>query len=77
MAAPMATINPTGLIAVVKAITPIVDMFSSPSPSGLYPGILKTDLIALGVNILATWKEGRPRVSSSLQRLRYRHFGLL
>ncbi|XP_057854467.2 subtilisin-like protease SBT1.7 [Cryptomeria japonica] len=57
-ATPIATINPTGLTVVGKAIAPIVDVYSSRGPSALYPEILKPDLIAPGSNILAAWKEG-------------------
>ncbi|GLJ35485.1 hypothetical protein SUGI_0713590 [Cryptomeria japonica] len=63
-AAPTATINPTGLTVVGKAIAPIVDTSSSRGPSLFYIDVLKPDLVAPGVNILAAWKEGGFRIDS-------------
>ncbi|GLJ35479.1 hypothetical protein SUGI_0713530 [Cryptomeria japonica] len=63
-AAPTATINPTGLTVVGKSIAPIVDSSSSRGPSFSYPDVLKPDLVAPGVNILAAWKEGEFKIES-------------
>ncbi|GLJ35484.1 hypothetical protein SUGI_0713580 [Cryptomeria japonica] len=63
-AVPTATINPTGLTVVGKAIAPIVGSFSSRGPSAFYPDVLKPDLVAPGVNILAAWKEGGFQIDS-------------
>ncbi|XP_059647481.1 subtilisin-like protease SBT1.6 [Cornus florida] len=51
-----ATINFRGTIIGIKP-APIVASFSARGPNGLNPEILKPDLIAPGVNILAAWTE--------------------
>ncbi|XP_047320005.1 subtilisin-like protease SBT1.6 [Impatiens glandulifera] len=49
-----ATINFRGTIVGIKP-APVVASFSARGPNGLNPEILKPDLIAPGVNILAAW----------------------
>ncbi|CAO2813759.1 unnamed protein product [Amaranthus hypochondriacus] len=51
-----ATINFKGTIVGIKP-APVVASFSGRGPSGLNPEILKPDLIAPGVNILAGWTD--------------------
>ncbi|XP_057525898.1 subtilisin-like protease SBT1.6 [Amaranthus tricolor] len=51
-----ATINFKGTVVGIKP-APIVASFSGRGPSGLNPEILKPDLIAPGVNILAGWTD--------------------
>lgn len=52
---PVATIKSEGLTVVGKARAPAVTAFSSRGPNTVVPEILKPDLIAPGVNILAAW----------------------
>ncbi|GLJ35476.1 hypothetical protein SUGI_0713500 [Cryptomeria japonica] len=63
-AAPTATINPTGLTVVGKATAPIVALFSSRGPSQIFLDVLKPDIIAPGVNILAAAIEGGFKIKS-------------
>ncbi|XP_021753081.1 subtilisin-like protease SBT1.6 [Chenopodium quinoa] len=51
-----ATINFKGTVVGIKP-APVVASFSGRGPNGLNPEILKPDLIAPGVNILASWTE--------------------
>ncbi|KAL7002561.1 hypothetical protein U1Q18_003713 [Sarracenia purpurea var. burkii] len=51
-----ATINFRGTIVGIKP-APVVASFSGRGPNGLNPEILKPDLIAPGVNILAAWTD--------------------
>lgn len=51
-----ATINFIGTVIGVKP-APVVASFSARGPNGLNPEILKPDLIAPGVNILAAWTD--------------------
>ncbi|CAL9137679.1 unnamed protein product [Musa acuminata var. zebrina] len=53
-AVPTATIQFRGTVLGVKP-APVVASFSGRGPNGLTPSILKPDLIAPGVNILAAW----------------------
>ncbi|XP_008788427.2 subtilisin-like protease SBT1.6 [Phoenix dactylifera] len=53
---PTATINFKGTVVGVKP-APVVASFSGRGPNGLSPEILKPDLIAPGVNILAAWTD--------------------
>ncbi|KAK8935487.1 Subtilisin-like protease [Platanthera zijinensis] len=53
---PTATIAFRGTVVGVKP-APIVSSFSGRGPNGLTPEILKPDLIAPGVNILAAWTD--------------------
>lgn len=53
---PTATINFGGTVVGIKP-APVVASFSARGPNGLNPEILKPDLIAPGVNILAAWTD--------------------
>ncbi|XP_010530892.1 PREDICTED: subtilisin-like protease SBT1.6 [Tarenaya hassleriana] len=53
---PVATIDFRGTVIGIKP-APVVASFSGRGPNGLNPEILKPDLIAPGVNILAAWTE--------------------
>ncbi|CAE5984976.1 unnamed protein product [Arabidopsis arenosa] len=53
---PIATIDFKGTVIGVKP-APVVASFSGRGPNGLNPEILKPDLIAPGVNILAAWTD--------------------
>ncbi|VVB10297.1 unnamed protein product [Arabis nemorensis] len=53
---PIATIDFRGTVIGVKP-APVVASFSGRGPNGLNPEILKPDLIAPGVNILAAWTD--------------------
>lgn len=53
---PTATINFKGTMLGIKP-APVVASFSGRGPNGLNPEILKPDLIAPGVNILAAWTD--------------------
>ncbi|GAB2247214.1 hypothetical protein Droror1_Dr00007096 [Drosera rotundifolia] len=53
---PTATINFRGTVVGVKP-APVVASFSGRGPNGLNPEILKPDLIAPGVNIIAAWTD--------------------
>ncbi|KAJ8767052.1 hypothetical protein K2173_012564 [Erythroxylum novogranatense] len=53
---PTATIEFKGTVIGIKP-APVVASFSGRGPNGLNPEILKPDLIAPGVNILATWTD--------------------
>jgi hypothetical protein len=63
---PTADIKADGLTVVGKARAPVVAAFSSRGPNPMVPEILKPDLIAPGVNILAAWM-GRPVGPTGLQ----------
>lgn len=52
---PTASIEAYGLTVVGKARAPVVAGFSSRGPNLVAPEILKPDLVAPGVNILAAW----------------------
>nr|ACN40199.1 unknown [Picea sitchensis] len=52
---PTATIKAEGATVVGKTRAPVVASFSSRGPNPLVPEILKPDLIAPGVNVLAAW----------------------
>jgi len=52
---PTATVKAEGLTVVGKARAPVVASFSSRGPNPVVPEILKPDLIAPGVDILAAW----------------------
>uniref|UniRef100_A0A1D1Z0D1 Subtilisin-like protease n=1 Tax=Anthurium amnicola TaxID=1678845 RepID=A0A1D1Z0D1_9ARAE len=53
---PVATITFHGTVVGVKP-APVVASFSGRGPNGLTPAVLKPDLIAPGVNILAAWTD--------------------
>ncbi|XWS67745.1 hypothetical protein CRYUN_Cryun04dG0031800 [Craigia yunnanensis] len=53
---PTATIDIKGTVIGIKP-APVVASFSARGPNGLNPEILKPDLIAPGVNILAAWTD--------------------
>ncbi|CAK7329504.1 unnamed protein product [Dovyalis caffra] len=53
---PVATISFKGTVVGIKP-APVVASFSGRGPNGLSPEILKPDLIAPGVNILAAWTD--------------------
>ncbi|XVE67145.1 hypothetical protein DITRI_Ditri08aG0137300 [Diplodiscus trichospermus] len=53
---PTATIDVKGTVIGIKP-APVVASFSGRGPNGLNPEILKPDLIAPGVNILAAWTD--------------------
>lgn len=53
---PTATLDFKGTILGIKP-APVVASFSARGPNGLNPEILKPDLVAPGVNILAAWTE--------------------
>ncbi|KAK9690779.1 hypothetical protein RND81_09G153300 [Saponaria officinalis] len=53
---PMATLNFKGTVVGIRP-APVVASFSGRGPNGLNPEILKPDLIAPGVNILAGWTD--------------------
>ncbi|KAK3126601.1 hypothetical protein QOZ80_7AG0559210 [Eleusine coracana subsp. coracana] len=59
MAYVKSTSNPVGTIygteAVVDPQAPVAASFSSPGPNVITPGILKPDISAPGVNIIASW----------------------
>lgn len=52
---PTALIKAEGLTVVGKARAPVVAGFSSRGPNPVVPEILKPDLVAPGVNVLAAW----------------------
>ncbi|GLJ10279.1 hypothetical protein SUGI_0125350 [Cryptomeria japonica] len=62
---PTAVIKPKGLTVAGKAIrAPLVASFSARGPSLVFPDILKPDLIAPGVNILAAYTGGGYKLES-------------
>ncbi|XP_057842554.1 subtilisin-like protease SBT1.7 [Cryptomeria japonica] len=66
---PTAAVRPTGLTVVGKAVrASIVASFSSRGPSWEFPDILKPDVVAPGVNILAPYKGGRYMCESGTSR---------
>ncbi|KAF7810787.1 subtilisin-like protease SBT1.6 [Senna tora] len=69
---PTATINFKGTLLGIKP-APIVASFSARGPSGLNPEVLKPDLIAPGVNILAGWTNsvGPTGLSSDSRRTEF------
>ncbi|KAJ7978608.1 Subtilisin-like protease-like protein [Quillaja saponaria] len=69
---PTATIDSKGTIIGIKP-APVVASFSGRGPNGLNPEILKPDLIAPGVNILAAWTEavGPTGLDSDVRRTEF------
>ncbi|KAF8406597.1 hypothetical protein HHK36_008685 [Tetracentron sinense] len=71
-ALPTATINFRGTVVGIKP-APVVASFSGRGPSGLNPQILKPDLIAPGVNILAAWTDavGPTGLDSDIRKMEF------
>ncbi|KAJ7967172.1 Subtilisin-like protease-like protein [Quillaja saponaria] len=69
---PTATIDFKGTILGIKP-APVVASFSGRGPNGLNPEILKPDLIAPGVNILAAWTDavGPTGLDSDVRRTEF------
>ncbi|KAL5706471.1 hypothetical protein ACHQM5_024634 [Ranunculus cassubicifolius] len=69
---PTATIAFRGTVVGIKP-APIVASFSARGPNGLTPEILKPDLIAPGVNILAAWTDavGPTGLDSDIRRAEF------
>ncbi|XP_021900359.1 subtilisin-like protease SBT1.6 [Carica papaya] len=69
---PTATINFVGTVLGIKP-APVIASFSGRGPNGLNPEILKPDLIAPGVNILAAWTEavGPTGLDSDMRRTEF------
>ncbi|KAH7522829.1 hypothetical protein JRO89_XSUnG0100700 [Xanthoceras sorbifolium] len=69
---PTATIDFKGTILGIKP-APVVASFSGRGPNGLNPEILKPDLIAPGVNILAAWTDavGPTGLDSDIRRTEF------
>ncbi|GLJ29031.1 hypothetical protein SUGI_0572930 [Cryptomeria japonica] len=69
-----ATMRLTGLTIVVDtAAAPIVAAFSSRGPSEAYPSVLKPDMLAPGVNILAAYARGVDYFFNSGTSMAFRH----
>jgi len=66
---PMTTIKLKGLTVIGKARAPVVTAFSSRGPNTVVPEILKPDLIAPGLNILAAWTGHAGPTYSDKERL--------
>ncbi|XP_027086792.1 subtilisin-like protease SBT5.6 [Coffea arabica] len=60
---PTVTLNP-GTTVVNVSPAPFMAVFTSLGPNGIEPNILKPDITAPGLNILAAWSEASPPTSS-------------
>ncbi|KAL8137422.1 hypothetical protein V2J09_003423 [Rumex salicifolius] len=62
---------PTAYLDLANNTSPIVASFSSRGPSKISPGILKPDLSAPGVGILAAWSDHNPPIPGDKRKISF------